>query len=168
MLLCLSGAPILVANLFFFGTYSYTIKMMTTTTPKAGDGKSLFDEVQWGKLEERIAGLPSHPVKDSAPPQGGVGPRGKQPKPLDAVAKLAYPKQRDIAKQLLEKIDTASKNGGGSLETFENFAFFLQVPSMNSLYNQTVDRLEEFFRSYAIHARKLRQSGDSSMRHSKA
>ena len=120
---------------------------------ESGDGKSLFDEVQWGKLKERIAGLPLHPVKDSALPQSGVGPRGKQPKPLDAVAKLAYPKQQDIAKQLLEKIDTASKNGGRPLETFENFAFFLQVPSMNSLYNQTVDWLEEFFRSYAIHAK---------------
>ena len=57
-----------------------------------------------------------------------------------------------VAKQLLDAMEKSSFAGKGEKlcqRGFNDFAFYIQLPRMNSLYQQTVDRLAPFMKHYA-------------------
>jgi hypothetical protein len=57
-----------------------------------------------------------------------------------------YPKQQEIGDKITKKICKQLEGLGKKVETFEAFEFCIQVPALNSLYNQTLDRVAQFGR----------------------
>jgi hypothetical protein len=93
-----------------------------------------------GLLDERVH-LPKLPEEDVALPQAvaqGTGPEMSVCKHCQKSHK-AYEKQCEVAGRLFEKMQTEIKSGG-----FTNFELFILVPNLNSLYKQTVNRLDNF------------------------
>ena len=67
----------------------------------------------------------------------------------DSPQPVVYPKQSQVAEQCFERIQQQVAAGNiGSLDDFEQFDFVVQVPDLNNLFNQTVDRLRGFFSDY--------------------
>ena len=70
----------------------------------------------------------------------------------DSPQPVVFPKQSQVAEQCFARIQrqVAAGNIGSchSLDDFEQFHFVVQVPDLNNLFNQTVDRLRGFFSDY--------------------
>ena len=63
------------------------------------------------------------------------------PGPAAPPAPSVYPKQEQVASELLAKVQQQEEASG---KAFNHFAFFIQVPNLNSLLGQTVTRVNEF------------------------
>ena len=56
----------------------------------------------------------------------------------------AHLKQCEVARRLFEKMIDGIQSMGSKSSAFDDFEVFILVPNLNSLYNQTVTRLEKF------------------------
>ena len=68
-----------------------------------------------------------------------------------------YAKQCEVAHRLLDKIKTAIEKHyeGSNSKKIKDFELYILVPSLSSLYNQTVNRLNEFVE----HIRQTKSDG---------
>ena len=83
-------------------------------------------------------------ANDRATPVWKPQARGEQD---DNDQEVVYPAQEKRAQELFEKIQERL-GGATGLEEFDKFELRIQVPNLNTLYEQTVDRLEKYIRHH--------------------
>lgn len=84
-------------------------------------------------------------VATAAPEPGARASAGDADSVDRETAPVVYPKQREVASELLAKMGGQIAQAGAE---FEQLAFFIQVPNLNSLLGQTLTRVEQFLSAH--------------------
>ena len=87
----------------------------------------------------------SMPLEEDIPRDTQDGVREHTPGPAAPPAPAVYPKQEQVASELLAKVQQQEEAQG---KAFNHFAFFIQVPNLNSLLGQTITRVNEFLETH--------------------
>eukprot|EP01047_Picozoa_sp_COSAG01_P029643 COSAG01_NODE_2039_length_8573_cov_13.642672_1_plen_2500_part_00 len=117
------------------------------------------DGARWDQMDEHAQ--PARPPPVPVPRQGLLVPTVATEKQLEdtdseewssdsqqPTKPVVYTRQEDIAMNLFAKISAALQDKGTPLSSFDDFAFYVQVPNMVNLFSQTVERLRKFVKEY--------------------
>eukprot|EP00935_MAST-01C_sp_MAST-1C-sp1_P001463 g1463.t1 len=95
------------------------------------------------ELNSHMRELATHPPRPTITPT--VSPLADEvtgPTPHEVTGQ--YHEQEELAKKIREKMITQLAARGKSIADFDNFAFYIQLPALNSIYNQTLARVQKF------------------------